>query len=338
MPAAIASAGRGDPERPAAQQDLARVGGVSPKSDARELGPARADEAGEADDLARAHLEVDVRRTPADRLPRSRSSSTTSPRSTARFGNTAVSSRPTISWISSWRLTSAIVAGVDRGAVAQHRDAVGDRRQLLEPVRDVDHPDALRRAGADDAEEVLRVVLGERGRRLVEDQDAGVGPERARDLDELLLAAWSARPASRLRIDPRPDLREQLPRRAAVALSSRRAARSLRALQAEGDVLGHRQVGEQRRLLVDGGDAERAGDAWRVVGDALVRRRITSPASAATAPVTTLMSVDLPAPFSPTSAWTSPLPELEGGGAQRVDAGVGLLHAPGREQDLRHAR
>src|SRR4029450_3558260 len=51
--------------------------------------------------------------------------------------------------------------------------------------------------------------------------------------------------------------------------------------------------------------SERAmrGELW---GIARPRRR-SSPASGCTAPVTTLTSVDLPAPFSPTSAWISPL-------------------------------
>ena len=46
--------------------------------------------------------------TPPAAQPRSRSSSTTSPGVTAFLGNTADSSRPTMSWISSVRLTSDI--------------------------------------------------------------------------------------------------------------------------------------------------------------------------------------------------------------------------------------
>ena len=52
MPAASACAGRGDPDRPATQQNLARVGRVEPEEHARQLGAAGADEAGQAEDLA----------------------------------------------------------------------------------------------------------------------------------------------------------------------------------------------------------------------------------------------------------------------------------------------
>ena len=66
-----------------------------------------------------------------------------------------------------------------------------------------------------------------------------------------------------------------------------------------------RQMRAEHDLLVHGVDAER---------DGLVRRgeragwpsQMTSPAVAAMTPVRSLMSVDLPAPFSPTMAWISP--------------------------------
>ena len=62
---------------------------------------------------------------------------------------------------------------------------------------------------------------------------------------------------------------------------------------------------EERRLLVDGGDPAASamrGELWGslVRGEAALLRR-------AALPVTTFTSVDLPAPFSPTSAWISPL-------------------------------
>ena len=46
----------------------------------------------------------------------------------------------------------------DERAVAQGRHAVGDLRQLLQPVRDVDDPDAVRLQLADDAEQVLDLL------------------------------------------------------------------------------------------------------------------------------------------------------------------------------------
>ena len=55
----------------------------------------------------------------------------------------------------------------------------------------------------------LGVVLGERGGRLVQDQDPRPGSEGPRDLDELLLG--HAEPARLpIRVDPRPHLRQQV--------------------------------------------------------------------------------------------------------------------------------
>src|SRR5690606_3863155 len=55
----------------------------------------------------------------------------------------------------------------DGAAVLQYGDAVADLADLLQPVGDVDHGDALGGHLADDAEEVGDLVVGERGRRLV---------------------------------------------------------------------------------------------------------------------------------------------------------------------------
>ena len=66
-----------------------------------------------------------------------------------------------------------------------------------------------------------------------------------------------------------------------------------------------RQVGEERRLLVDDGDARVA-----CVGGAVESRRLAVDQDAArvglVTPASSLTMVDLPAPFSPTSARTSP--------------------------------
>ncbi len=327
-------AGRGDPERPAAQQHLARVGGVQPEEDARELGAARSDEAGEAEDLARAQLEADSADAgrPAAELAQLEHDVAARDHALREHGRELAPHHELDQLLAAH---AGHVAGVDGGAVAHHGHAVGDRRQLLEAVRDVDHPDALVPQPAEDAEEVERVVLRERGRRLVEDQHARVGPERARDLHELLLGhAERARLA--LRIDPGTRESEQLPG-AAPSPGPVDAPPGASGLEAERDVLGDGQVREERRLLVDGGDPERAGDAWRVVGDRSSAQKQLSGVGLHGAghdlherrlarAVLADERVDLAAA------------KLEGGGAQRVDAGVGLLHAPGREQDLRHAR
>ena len=78
-------------------------------------------------------------------------------------------------------------AGVDVAPVAHHGDAVGDQRQLFQPVRDVDDADAAVAELADDAEQFLDLRLGERGGRLIHDEHFGVERQRLGDLDHLLL-------------------------------------------------------------------------------------------------------------------------------------------------------
>jgi hypothetical protein len=57
--------------------------------------------------------------------------------------------------------------GPDRPPVPQNGDAVGHAEDLVELVRDVDHPDAALAQAAEDVEERLDFGLGQRGRRLV---------------------------------------------------------------------------------------------------------------------------------------------------------------------------
>ena len=115
-----------------------------------------------------------------------------------------------------------------RAAVAQHGDAVGDAEDLFEACarcRSMPTPRARRssrmRAGA------RRSSLGQRGRRLVEDQDARVLGERLRDLDQLLLA--DAEVADRARPDRREAKRVEqraAPRAAAPPADDAEAAGS----------------------------------------------------------------------------------------------------------------
>src|SRR6185437_15597459 len=74
---------------------------------------------------------------------------------------------------------------------------------------------------------------------------------------------------------------------------------------ADEHVLRHREVREQRRLLVDDRDAGRPGGAGpcRVTCRPLT---VSVPLSGWCTPARIFTSVDLPAPFSPSSACTSP--------------------------------
>ena len=64
MPAVIAADGLGEVDRLAVQRDRAGIAPVDPEQDPGDLGPAGADEPGEADDLARADREADVAEDP----------------------------------------------------------------------------------------------------------------------------------------------------------------------------------------------------------------------------------------------------------------------------------
>ena len=80
------------------------------------------------------------------------------------------------------------VASVDDVApVAHHRDALAEREDLVEPVRDEEHRGALGTQRLDDAEEAVDLGRGERGGRLVHHDHARLGRERLGDLDDLLV-------------------------------------------------------------------------------------------------------------------------------------------------------
>ena len=78
-------------------------------------------------------------------------------------------------------------AARDERAVLQHGDGVAEVEDLLQPVRDVEDRDAARLEAAHDRVEQLDLVVGERGRRLVHLDDPRVDRERLHDLDDLLL-------------------------------------------------------------------------------------------------------------------------------------------------------
>ena len=54
----------------------------------------------------------------------------------------------------------------------EDRDPVGDLEDLLETVRDIDDCDAALAESPDHGEEMVEVLSAQRGRRLIEDEDA----------------------------------------------------------------------------------------------------------------------------------------------------------------------
>jgi hypothetical protein len=206
--------------------------------------------------------------------------------------------------ISSPSLRLGHLARADVPPVAQHRDPVGQREDLRHAVADVDHAHAAASQQADDREQPLHVGLGQRRRRLVHDQHAGVLRERLRDLDALAVAdrerAHGAVDVEVVDVEGGQDLARPGPRRAPVDAAEPAAGRV-----AGEDVLGDSEFGEEQQLLVDRGDAGRLRRLWaRQPHRPAVE--FDGPASGSWTPDMILMSVDLPAPFSPRSACTSP--------------------------------
>ena len=152
----------------------------------------------------------------------------------------------------------------DRLAVAQHRDAVADAKDLVHLVRDVNDGDAAVLQLGDQAEEPLRRIVEQRTGRLVHQDDARVHAERAGDGHQLHLADGERR--DRLaRAAVQPHLVQKRPAErfdaAEIAPASLRGKCRLPMTMFSPT----REVGEQVELLVDDADAEalrveRAGD------------------------------------------------------------------------------
>jgi len=78
--------------------------------------------------------------------------------------------------------------GAHRASVAERGDAVGDLHHLVQLVGDEDHRASVVGHPPHGGEEGVRLLRGQHGGRLVEDQDLGLPVERLEDLDALLLA------------------------------------------------------------------------------------------------------------------------------------------------------
>ena len=80
------------------------------------------------------------------------------------------------------------VVGAAGAPEAQHGHAVGDLLDLVELVADEQHREALGGQAADHVEQLARLLRGQHGRRLVQDQDARAAEQRLDDLHALPLA------------------------------------------------------------------------------------------------------------------------------------------------------
>ena len=226
------------------------LSGIGPVDRPGELGPAGADQPGQADDLARpqgqGHVGDARGRQALDRdgdrgvggrrlLRRIRPADGPAehPGDEARLG--LVGDR----------------AGADDTAVAQDRDDVGQVEDLAEEVRDEDHGVAPRAQPAHDLVEALHLLRRQARGRLVEDDEVRVPGQRPEDLHLLLLG--ERQPADdRAGPDVEAGVRDQ-----PVEPVAQRAALDEAGplgLGTEEHVLGRGQPGDQGDLLGDEGD------------------------------------------------------------------------------------
>ena len=82
----------------------------------------------------------------------------------------------------------------DHLAAAHHRDVVGHRHDLAQLMGDQHHRAALIAQIAQDPEQVLGFLRGQRAGRLIQDQDVRAAKQRLQDLDALLHRPAGRRP------------------------------------------------------------------------------------------------------------------------------------------------
>ena len=194
----------------------------------------------------------------------------------------------------------------DLGAVAQHGDALGDLHHLVETMRRRRRcrcrRASARRPGAISASTSCRVSEAVGSSMMTSLASAAIARQIAtswRSAIEQLLDL-------RVRIERGADARH---RRFSAVCAHRRPIRPSAAAEmlADRDVLGDREVGKQRQVLVDHLDAA-CGRLHRIrdAGSPGPRSRCARRAPGASTPEMILISVDLPEPFSPTRQCTSP--------------------------------
>jgi hypothetical protein len=143
---------------------------------------------------------------------------------------------------------------------------VADRKDLVELVAHIDHRATFGTQRADDAEQLLDFVLGQRGCRLVHDDDARIEHHRLADLDQLLTGDRKIA-GHFLGIDPHAEPGDDFCRTPAHLGLVDHAKTPVRRLPTEKDILGDRQAGYQSQFLEDGGNAGLLGILRAVKAD-----------------------------------------------------------------------
>ena len=146
--------------------------------------------------------------------------------------------------------------GTDLLAVSKHRHPVRKVEDLRQPMADEDDGRALVPEPADRRENALDLVVGQRGGRLIEDEDPGAAHYASGDLDELLFGQRQL-PCRLVEIDvAEADRVELLANLRGVAAPKKELAD---AIVSHEHVVEDCQVGNYRQLLVDDRDQPRIG-------------------------------------------------------------------------------
>ena len=175
------------------------------------------------------------------------------------------------------------------------------------------------------ADHLLGLGVAEAGQRLVEQQDARLPGERARQLHQAQLACVVSSPARRCAIRGQADAGDRLggePARLRVGVGAH--------VGADHDVVGHRHARERPHDLEGAADAGRA-QLVRLAADVMSRpsSRIC-PASGRRKPLSRLKAVVLPAPFGPMMPRIAPSRHVEADVLHRLQAAEALRQAAHR--------
>ena len=151
-----------------------------------QLGASRPDQPGHAEDLARAQIECRARHAGSGQLAHREPDGRVAPGEL--LGRERRRQRPAEHRFDQRRLAlHRRRRRPDDLAVAQHGDRVGEVEHLAQEVRDQEDRRPCSRQRADDLVQLPGLVLAERSRGLVHDDQLGVARERSQDLDLLLL-------------------------------------------------------------------------------------------------------------------------------------------------------
>ena len=197
------------------------------------------------------------------------------------------------------RRSRALVEGLDVAAVAKDGRPVGQRLDLVHAMGDVKDGDVLGFQPRQEGVDLVDVRAGQRRGRLVENEQLRLLAERLGDLDHLAARQRQIAHADDAVDVLAADLGEQ--RLGAAALGARVDQTEAARRRGDRNVVRDREVRHQRQFLKDADHAR--GGRRGGTGEASFRavERI-APESGWTTPATILIKVDLPAPFSPSTA------------------------------------